>query len=171
MQWPWGRMGAIQWANGSGFPIGSRRIGDLGSPSSVLHVSDRHLPCPTPPPFPTAGRGRKVPHNGNLLDRLGGQTAREQRVVVPHPRWDSPQATRPVTPPATEHAPLQLALADRRVLSMLATGLTDEAISVRLGISTRTIRRRLAAIMRRLGVRTRFQLGVYLGNHGWRPPE
>jgi DNA-binding NarL/FixJ family response regulator len=54
---------------------------------------------------------------------------------------------------------------------MLATGLTDEAISVRLGISTRTIRRRLAAIMRRLGVRTRFQLGVYLGNHGWRPPE
>ncbi|MEW1549631.1 helix-turn-helix transcriptional regulator [Streptomyces tsukubensis] len=50
--------------------------------------------------------------------------------------------------------------ADRTVLRALAAGHTDEAASRRLGVSLRTYRRRVAALMASLGARSRFQAGV-----------
>ncbi|MGP4027017.1 winged helix-turn-helix transcriptional regulator [Actinomadura sp. 3N407] len=49
---------------------------------------------------------------------------------------------------------------DDDVLTMLAAGLTDDAIARRLAISTRTVQRRVREICDRLGARTRFQAGV-----------
>lgn len=46
------------------------------------------------------------------------------------------------------------------ILTELAMGRTDESIARRLGISTRTLRRYLTSLTERLGVDTRFQMGV-----------
>jgi hypothetical protein len=50
-----------------------------------------------------------------------------------------------------------------RILRLLASGHQDEEIAILLGISERTVRRRVAEEMDRYGVRTRLQLGTLLG--------
>lgn len=52
---------------------------------------------------------------------------------------------------------------DRVILDLLATGLTDQAIARQVGISERTVQRRIRAISERLGVHTRFQAGLKVG--------
>lgn len=49
------------------------------------------------------------------------------------------------------------------VLTLLASGLKDEAIAHELGVSHHTVRRRIASALERLGVTTRFQAGLALG--------
>jgi DNA-binding CsgD family transcriptional regulator len=46
------------------------------------------------------------------------------------------------------------------VIELLADGLTDEAIARRLGLSVRTCRRHIAAVLHSLGAVSRFQAGV-----------
>lgn len=53
------------------------------------------------------------------------------------------------------------------VLTLLAAGLKDETIAHQLGVSTHTVRRRIAVVLDRLGVTTRFQAGLALGRQGW----
>jgi sugar-specific transcriptional regulator TrmB len=53
------------------------------------------------------------------------------------------------------------------ILTLLAAGLKDEAIARRLGVSTNTVRRRIAALSQQLGAATRFQMGLALGRRGW----
>ncbi|MCG5217320.1 helix-turn-helix transcriptional regulator [Streptosporangium sp. KLBMP 9127] len=50
---------------------------------------------------------------------------------------------------------------DARLVALLLSGLTDEAIARQLGIGHRTAERRIANLMARLGARTRFQAGVH----------
>lgn len=57
-------------------------------------------------------------------------------------------------------------LAERELLALLAAGCTDESAADQLGISVRTIRRRVARIMARLGARSRFQAGVRAASLG-----
>jgi DNA-binding CsgD family transcriptional regulator len=56
--------------------------------------------------------------------------------------------------------------ADLELLRLLSAGLKDEAIGRYLGCSLRTVRRRIAALMVRYGVETRFQLGAAAGTRG-----
>ncbi|AYF75951.1 hypothetical protein D7D52_21260 [Nocardia yunnanensis] len=49
---------------------------------------------------------------------------------------------------------------DRAILDALNLGLVDEVAARRVGVSVRTYRRQLAESMMRLGVRSRFQVGV-----------
>ena len=56
---------------------------------------------------------------------------------------------------------------DRRLLTLLAAGLTDEALARQLGVSTRTVQRRLAELSRRAGAESRFQLGAEAVRRGW----
>ncbi|WP_327088339.1 hypothetical protein OIE66_39455 [Nonomuraea sp. NBC_01738] len=49
---------------------------------------------------------------------------------------------------------------DARLIALLLSGLTDEAIARQLGVGHRTAERRIAELMTRLGARTRFQAGV-----------
>jgi DNA-binding CsgD family transcriptional regulator len=50
----------------------------------------------------------------------------------------------------------------RSIAQLMSQGLTDEAIARRLGMSVRTCRRHIAALMRSLGSVSRFQAGVQL---------
>ena len=61
----------------------------------------------------------------------------------------------------------QPVLRDRQVLMMLAGGATDETIARQLGVSSRTVERRVRALLDRLGAETRFQAGVQAARRGW----
>lgn len=53
------------------------------------------------------------------------------------------------------------------LLEQLASGAHDEQIARKLGISLRTVRRRVAALMTELGADSRFQAGVEAARRGW----
>ncbi|WP_020629949.1 LuxR C-terminal-related transcriptional regulator [Amycolatopsis alba] len=53
------------------------------------------------------------------------------------------------------------------LLKLLAAGCTDAAAAGRLHISHRTARRMMAALMERLGARSRFEAGVKAARLGW----
>ena len=53
------------------------------------------------------------------------------------------------------------------VLSLLLGGLTDDAIARQLGISRRTVQRRILRLIRLAGVDTRLQLIWRAGETGW----
>ncbi len=55
----------------------------------------------------------------------------------------------------------------RDLLSLLAAGLTDDAIARELGVSERTVGRRVARLEEILGAASRFQLGLQAARHGW----
>lgn len=54
----------------------------------------------------------------------------------------------------------------RRLVELLATGIKDEAIARHLGLSLRTVRRRIADLMDDLGTSTRFQAGLEAARRG-----
>lgn len=56
---------------------------------------------------------------------------------------------------------------ERRLLAMLSSGMTDEAMARAVGLSHRTVQRRLAELARRVGAEGRFQLGVQAARRGW----
>ncbi|MEU4606286.1 helix-turn-helix transcriptional regulator [Kribbella sp. NPDC023972] len=66
--------------------------------------------------------------------------------------WD--QAVPVVAPAKTD--PL-----DARLMTLLAAGFKDDAIARQLGLSSRTVGRRVAELMETLGARTRFQAGIH----------
>lgn len=53
------------------------------------------------------------------------------------------------------------------LLQQLASGAQDEQIARRLGVSLRTVRRRVADLMSELGADSRFQAGVEAAKRGW----
>ncbi|MEU9861220.1 LuxR family transcriptional regulator [Streptomyces sp. NPDC047971] len=57
--------------------------------------------------------------------------------------------------------------ADRRLLWLLAGGASDEAIARELGVSRRTLFRRLQILMARLGAANRFQMALQAQRCGW----
>ncbi|MEV7956231.1 helix-turn-helix transcriptional regulator [Streptomyces sp. NPDC087532] len=57
--------------------------------------------------------------------------------------------------------------ADRRVLWLLAGGAGDDVIAREMGISRRTLYRRLQILMARLGAENRFQLALQAQRCGW----
>ncbi|MBC3843070.1 helix-turn-helix transcriptional regulator [Streptacidiphilus sp. 4-A2] len=58
---------------------------------------------------------------------------------------------------------------EAEILRMLDTGLTDEVIAKRLGVSPRTARRLTAVLMERLEARSRFEAGANAVRMGWLP--
>jgi len=59
--------------------------------------------------------------------------------------------------------PIVLSHREKSIVSLLATGLSEEATATSLGISRRTVGYALRALMDRLGVENRFQLALLLG--------
>lgn len=55
---------------------------------------------------------------------------------------------------------------DASFLRLLARGVKDESIARYMGVSLRTIRRRVAALMEAHGAETRFQLGIAVAHEG-----
>ncbi|GAA3558923.1 helix-turn-helix domain-containing protein [Kribbella ginsengisoli] len=56
---------------------------------------------------------------------------------------------------------------EQQLLSYLAAGLTDEAIARDLGVSARTVGRRIARLEEVLGAHSRFQLATQASRRGW----
>jgi hypothetical protein len=134
-----------------------RRLGDpartAGPPAehqlAARGVSVRALP------------GAGVPVRMYLVDdRFAFVLARTDRALVVHPSqlltalellfeglWERAGAS-------------QRAVRPDRLIELMLSGLTDEALSRALGVSPRTAQRRVAALMSAAGARTRFQAGV-----------
>jgi DNA-binding CsgD family transcriptional regulator/sugar-specific transcriptional regulator TrmB len=60
-----------------------------------------------------------------------------------------------------------LSTVDRELLRLLASGMTDEAAGRRLGVSSRTVRRQMAALMEQLNAASRFEAGLKAAQRGW----
>lgn len=60
-----------------------------------------------------------------------------------------------------------LSAAERELLLLLSTGITDETAAKRLGVSLRTVRRQMAALMERLAATSRFEAGLKAAQRGW----
>ncbi|CAM5651954.1 Helix-turn-helix transcriptional regulator OS=Streptomyces alboniger OX=132473 GN=CP975_28695 PE=4 SV=1 [Streptomyces alboniger] len=73
------------------------------------------------------------------------------------------QAT-PLGQPAGDGA---LSEGERTLIRLLAAGTKDEAVARHLGVSLRTLRRRVSELQERLGAASRFQLGVRASQRGW----
>lgn len=76
--------------------------------------------------------------------------------------WNDP-ATTPVQGTNDEG----LSSAQRHVMRLMSSGLSDEAIAKASGMSVRTVRRHITAIMESLGVMSRFAAGATAAKRGW----
>lgn len=56
---------------------------------------------------------------------------------------------------------------EAELLKILSTGLTDDAAAKRLGVSVRTVKRRMNDLMRRLEAGSRFEAGYRAAKRGW----
>ncbi len=68
--------------------------------------------------------------------------------------------------PETQDHP-ELSEAERALLHLLHAGLKDETICRQLGLSERTLRRRITDLTARLGATSRFQAGAQAVRRGW----
>ena len=66
-----------------------------------------------------------------------------------------------------DHEPSVLRPVERRIIELLAAGMTDNAIAELLGISRRTLSRNLEQVTRRAGATSRFQLALHASRKGW----
>ncbi len=75
--------------------------------------------------------------------------------------WERASPILQIDADAVRTGPVSYALSDesRELSPLLAAGLNDKAIAYDLGISTRTLERRVLELMTHLNVRTRFQAG------------
>ena len=69
------------------------------------------------------------------------------------------------TPAAIGH--FDISPRDEELMTLLLAGLSDDAIGHRLGMSTRTVYRRIKRLMDIVGAETRLQLGWHAARAGW----
>ncbi|WP_433364678.1 helix-turn-helix domain-containing protein [Actinoplanes sp. CA-142083] len=69
--------------------------------------------------------------------------------------------------PGSGAGPAEIDEIDGRILALLLSGLTDQAVAGKLGLSLRTVQRRIHDLMARAGVSTRVQLGWHAARKGW----
>lgn len=103
---------------------------------------------------PESGTGAWVLTGGAMLVAL---------LALFEHHWES--ATPFHTPPKPEGD--ELTPAEQQLLRLFAAGLTDEAVGRQLGVSPRTVRRRIRELTGRLGAASRFQAGVPANRRGW----
>jgi DNA-binding NarL/FixJ family response regulator len=60
----------------------------------------------------------------------------------------------------------ELDATQRTVLELLALGYVDHEVGTKMALDKRTIRRRVAEIMKILGAKSRFQAGANAAKHG-----
>ncbi|MGO1057161.1 hypothetical protein [Crossiella sp. CA198] len=102
-----------------------------------------------------------------LINRVEQDLLRKHRRAG-DTRAELPELIARYHPTAAEVLPGEpLSEVDRRVLELLASGITDEAAARIVGFSVRQLRRRVAALMARLEAASRFEAGVAAARRGW----
>ena len=91
-----------------------------------------------------------VVHRSGLFDALSALFETLWRLALP---LSSPVSN------SSRQAPV-LDADEQRILALMNSGLSDEAIARQLGLSQRTLQRRVRALMDRFHAVTRYQLGV-----------
>ncbi|SCL21730.1 Sugar-specific transcriptional regulator TrmB [Micromonospora pallida] len=114
----------------------------------VVLVVLRHLP-------PGAAAKALVVHTPALVEALCWVFRRVWESAVPVPTALATPADGPLAPD------------DRRLLSLLLAGYTDQAIATQVGVSMRTIQRRVQRLLVLAGVQTRIQLGWQAARRRW----
>jgi len=99
-----------------------------------------------------------VVHAGGLLNAFAGLFETLWTLGVPV-SGDRGRLSEPLSEPLSEQ--------DRRIVTLMAAGVTDDAIARRLSLSRRTVSRRIGELLDRLGATTRFQAGVQAAHRGW----
>lgn len=98
-------------------------------------------------------------HPSPLLDALYSLFETCWARAVPIKAWKVvPDASRDESEPSES---------DRKLVALLAAGVTDQVIAQQLGISQRTVERRIKRLMDLLDVRTRFHAGARAASRGW----
>ncbi|MFC5034003.1 helix-turn-helix domain-containing protein [Streptomyces sp. DSM 41987] len=111
---------------------------------------------------PAGEPGAVLLHRSGLLDALDALFETVWRTA--HPLQLSGTGESETTIEHAADGPTDL---DRRILALLLAGLTDPTAATQLGLSPRTLHRRLRHLMDIAGVRTRMQLGGHAIRHGW----
>ncbi|MGX1668137.1 helix-turn-helix transcriptional regulator [Streptomyces sp. NPDC055400] len=117
-----------------------------------------------------------------LIPLTGSETRQRHRSVVVHGstltdalqelfevvwRQASPLRARGQLPDRRLAREEGLTAAEQELVELLGSGLTDEVIARHLGVSDRTLRRRVRELQDRLGSTGRFQAGVRVAQRGW----
>lgn len=127
-----------------------------------LYLADGRLAVLPLQPGPST-TATLIVHPCSLLDALGtlfeGLWQRALPLNLPTGHTTS---TRPARPARSARSARHDTDDDRRLIALLLSGLTDEAIAHQLGLGYRTVQRRVAALLEALGVHTRFQAGVQI---------
>jgi sugar-specific transcriptional regulator TrmB len=137
-----------------------QRIGVADSVPVKLIIADRELAMlPLFSGRNTAAASVLV-HAGGLLEALVAyfELAWDQAYPLsPHPTGDG----------VAEQRPDAIDDFDARMLALVLAGLTDQAVGARLGVSRRTVQRRIGELMARAGAESRIQLGWHAARKGW----
>lgn len=124
----------------------------LADPPFKLHIGDDRLAVVALPGADPADLAVLVVRPSRLLRALSNTFETLWKLAVPA---------------SASGTGTHLDVRDRRILSLMASGATDEAIARRLGLGRRTVVRRVSALQRALGATTRFQAGVQAARRGW----
>lgn len=98
--------------------------------------------------------GALIIHPSGLLDALIALFESVWRDAIPFAR-------------PGEEAAGDLEQQDSRILGLMLAGLTDQSVANQLGLSLRTVQRRVKVLMDVAGVSTRIQLGWHAARKGW----
>ncbi|MEU8529889.1 LuxR C-terminal-related transcriptional regulator [Streptomyces sp. NPDC048629] len=125
----------------------------FGVPMKLV-VADRRaaLVVPLDPPTPPVAT---VLRSSPLIDALAW---------IFHQVWES---ALPVPAALASVVDGPLTADDRQLLTLLLNGYTDQAIGSQLGVSMRTVQRRVRRLLALAGARSRLQLGWHAARHGW----
>ncbi len=147
------------------------RVRDLGEHARVaqsvptkLYIVDNEVALVPLGVTGASVEGALLVHRSGLLEALVAlfeATWRTAREILPPP--ENATGTAAETYPGYE----ELEHLDRQVLTLLLAGLTDDAAAKALGLSSRTVQRRVRAMMKIGQVETRLQLGQVAALRGW----
>ncbi|MFC7549553.1 helix-turn-helix domain-containing protein [Plantactinospora sp. GCM10030261] len=130
----------------------------VDSVPTKLAVADRELAL-----LPLASA--VAPHNSALLVHPCGLL--DALVALFETVWSRATPLVVTGPEETALPGEVLSADDRHLISLLLAGLTDEAAGARLGMSRRTVVRRIQHLMAVTGARSRIQLGWHARDRGW----
>jgi Bacterial regulatory proteins, luxR family len=126
-------------------------------PMAMLICDQRFALIPVLGQTPTTAMSALLVHSSTLLEALAALFDRVWSLARPA-RFGHDDPVHLIDEPSAM---------DRKLLSLLATGATDATIAKQLGLSDRTVHRRIHSLITRLGVSTRLQAGYEACRRGW----